>query len=70
VYTVDEISIPAIKHAALGPVRDRYWSPDLKNPANQKYVSDYRKKFGKDAGWFYGSLRATCILLIDSAVRP
>jgi len=47
--TVDEISIPAVKHAALGQYETRYWSPDLKNPANQKYVSDYRKKFGKDA---------------------
>jgi len=36
VYTVDEISIPAVKHAALGQYETRYWSPSLKNPANQK----------------------------------
>jgi len=53
-YTVDEISIPAVKHAALGQYETRYWSPDLKNPANQKYVSDYRKKYGK-MPVFYGA---------------
>src|SRR5436190_9274861 len=68
VYTVDEISIPAIKHAALGQYETRYWSPDLKNPANQKYVSDYRKKFGK-MPVFYGAQSYDGILLIDSAVR-
>ena len=68
VYTVDEITLPAVKEAALGQWETRYWSPDLKNPANQKYVSDYRKKYGK---WpvFYGSQSYDGILLIDSAVR-
>jgi len=68
VYTVDEISIPALKHAALGQYETRFWSPDLKNPANAKYVADYRKKFGK---WpvFYGAQSYDGIMLIDSAVR-
>jgi branched-chain amino acid transport system substrate-binding protein len=68
VYTVDEISIPAVKHAALGQYETRYWSPDLKNAANQKYVSDYRKKFGK-MPVFYGAQSYDGIMLIDSAVR-
>ena len=68
VYTVDEISIPAVKHAALGQFETRYWSPDLKNAANQKYVTDYRKKYNK---WpvFYGAQSYDGMLLIDSAVR-
>ena len=68
VYTVDEITIPAVKHAALGQIETRYWSPDLKNAANQKYVADYRKKYGK---WpvFYGAQSYDGMLLIDSAVR-
>jgi len=68
VYTVDEISISALKHAALGQYETRYWSADLKNPANQKYVSDYRKKYGK-MPVFYGAQSYDGILLIDSAVR-
>jgi branched-chain amino acid transport system substrate-binding protein len=68
VYTVDEISISALKHAALGQYETRYWSPDLKNVANQKYVSDYRKKYGK-MPVFYGAQSYDGIMLIDSAVR-
>ena len=69
VYTVDEISIPAVKHAALGQLETRYWSPDLKNPANEKYVADYRKKYGGKMPSFYGAQSYDGIMLIDSAVR-
>jgi len=68
VYTVDEISIPAVKDAALGNYETRFWSPDLKNAANRKYVTDYRKKYGK-MPVFYGSQSYDGIMLIDSAVR-
>jgi branched-chain amino acid transport system substrate-binding protein len=68
VYTVDEISIPAVKHAALGQFETRYWSPDLKNPANEKYVADFKKKYGK-LPVFYGAQSYDGIMLIDSAVR-
>ena len=68
VYTVDEISIPAVKDAAVGIYETRYWSPDLKNPANEKFVADYKKKFGK-LPVFYGAQSYDGIMLIDSAVR-
>jgi len=68
VYTVDEITIPAVKHAALGQLETRYWGPDLKNPANQKYVADYQKKYGK-LPVFYGAQSYDGIMLIDSAVK-
>jgi len=68
VYTVDEISIPAVKDAAVGIYETRYWSPDLKNPANQKFVADYKKKYGK-LPVFYGAQSYDGILLMDSAVR-
>jgi len=68
VYTVDEISIPAVKDAAVGIYETRYWSPDLKNPANQKFVTDYKKKYGK-LPVFYGAQAYDSILLIDSAVK-
>jgi len=68
VYTVDEISIPAVKDAAVGICETRYWSPDLKNAANQKFVADYKKKYGK-LPVFYGAQSYDGIMLIDSAVR-
>jgi branched-chain amino acid transport system substrate-binding protein len=68
VFTVDEISLPALKHAALGQYETRIWSPDLKTPANEKYVGDFQKKFGK-LPVFYGAQTYDGIMLIDSAVR-
>ena len=68
VYTVDEISIPAVKDAALGVWETRFWSPDIKVPASQKFVADYRKKYGK-LPVFYGAQSYDSIMLIDSAVR-
>jgi len=68
VYTVDEISLPAVGEAALGNYETRYWSPDLKNEANARYVSDFRKKFGYTPT-FYGAQSYDGIMLIDSAVR-
>ena len=69
VYTVDELSIPAVKHAALGQLETRYWSQDLKNEANAKFVGDYRKKYSGKTPSFYAAQTYDGILLIDSAVR-
>ncbi len=68
VYTVDELSIPAVKHAALGQLETRYWSQDLKNEANLRFVGDYKKKHGRPPS-FYGAQSYDGIMLIDSAVR-
>ena len=68
VFTLDELSLPAVQHAGLGQYETRYWSPDLKNPANEKFVADYQKKYGKLPS-FYGAQSYDGILLIDSAVR-
>ena len=69
VYTVDELSLPAVKEAALGQLETRYWSPDLKNPANAKFVGDYRKKYSGKTPSFYGAQSYDGIMLIDSAVK-
>jgi branched-chain amino acid transport system substrate-binding protein len=68
VYTIDEVTLPALKDVALGIFETRYWSPDLKNEANQKYISDFRKKFGYTPS-FYGAQSYDGIMLIDAAVR-
>ena len=69
VYTVDELTIPAVKHAALGQFETRYWSQDLKNEANVKFVGDYRKKYNGKTPSFYGAESYDGMMLIDSAVR-
>jgi len=68
VYTVDELSLPAVRHAALGQLETRYWSPDLNVPANKKFVGDYKKKYGKLPS-FYGAQSYDGMMLIDSGVR-
>ena len=68
VYTVDEISIPAVRDSAVGIYETRYWSPDLKNAPTQKFVADYKKKYGK-LPVFYGAQAYDSILLIDSGVK-
>jgi branched-chain amino acid transport system substrate-binding protein len=69
VYTVDEISIPAVKHAALGQFETRMWSPDIKNPTSQKFVADFQKRMGGRLPTFYAAQSYDSIMLIDSAVR-
>ena len=69
VFTLDELSIPAVKYAALGQYETRIWSPDLKNPANEKFVGDYKKKYSGKLPSFYGAQSYDGIMLIDSAVR-
>lgn len=68
VYTSDEVTLPAQKEAALGNYEASFWSPDLQNDANAKYIADFRKKFGYTPS-FYGAQSYDSIMLIDSAVR-
>ena len=68
VFTVDETTLPALKEAAVGQYEARFWSPDIKVPASQKYVADFRKKYGYTPS-FYGAQSYDGINLIDSAVR-
>jgi len=67
-FTVDEVSLPVLKDAALGQYETGYWSPDLKNAASQKYVADFRKKFNYTPS-YYGAQSYDGIMLIDAAVR-
>jgi branched-chain amino acid transport system substrate-binding protein len=68
VFTVDETTLPALGEAAVGQWETRFWSPDMKNAASQKYVGDFRKKYGYTPS-LYGAQTYDGIMLIDSAVR-
>src|SRR4051812_30976365 len=68
VFTVDETTLPALKEAAIGQYEARFWSPDLKIPASEKFVADFRKKNGYTPS-YYGAQSYDAIMLIDSAVR-
>jgi len=68
VFTVDEVSLPALKEAAIGQYEARFWSPDLNVPASKRYVADFEKKFGYTPS-YYGAQSYDAIMLIDSAVK-
>jgi branched-chain amino acid transport system substrate-binding protein len=68
VFTVDETTLPALKDAAAGVWEAKFWSPDLKVPASEKYVAYFRKKYGYTPS-FYGAQSYDGMLLIDAAVR-
>jgi branched-chain amino acid transport system substrate-binding protein len=68
VFTVDETTLPALKESAIGQWEAKFWSPDLKVPASEKYVAYFRKKFGYTPS-FYGAQSYDGMMLIDSAVR-
>ncbi len=51
-FTVDWLTLPAIKDAALGTFHTAYWAPDSTNPTNQKFVKDYVAQFGHMPSYF------------------
>ncbi|MFO0998443.1 MAG: ABC transporter substrate-binding protein [Alphaproteobacteria bacterium] len=68
VYTTDGTTLKAQADAALGVLSTLFWSPDLKNAANEKFVADFKKKYGYIPS-FYAAQSYDSIMLIDSAVR-
>jgi len=68
VYTVDAISLPALKDAAVGTFGIQHWSPDLNNPVNQRFVKDYRAKHGAYPV-FYAAQAYDTVMFLDHAIR-
>ena len=66
VFTVDGVSLPALKDTALGDVSTQTWSPDLDNAMNKKFVADYKAKFGGYPS-FYAAQAYDTMMAIDYA---
>ena len=68
VFTVDEITMPAIGDAAVGSLLTNFWDPSSQEPANQRFVKDYVARFKHKPSLFavagYDGAR-----IIASAVR-
>ena len=67
VFSVDGVSLPALKDSALGILGTQTWSPDLDNPINKKFVADYKAQFGGYPS-FYAAQAYDTILAIDYAI--
>lgn len=68
VYTVDSISLPALKDAAVGTFGLQHWSPDLDNPVNQRFVKEYRARHGAYPV-FYAAQAYDTVMFLDAAIR-
>ncbi len=71
VFTVDSISLPKLQEAGLdgvlGSEMTQFWSPDLDNDQNRKFVSGFREKYSRYPS-FYAAQAYDSINLIASAV--
>ena len=72
VFTVDSIALPKLQGAnmegVLGSRMTQFWAPDLDTPQNKKFVSGFKKKYGRDPS-FYAAQSYDTIFLIKAAVE-
>jgi branched-chain amino acid transport system substrate-binding protein len=66
-FTIDDLSLPRLKDLAVGVPGAQEWVNDLPNPANKKFVDDYKAKYGATPS-FYGAQTYDAVGLIDSAI--
>ncbi|MDA1310724.1 MAG: ABC transporter substrate-binding protein [Proteobacteria bacterium] len=72
VFTVDSIALPKLQKAkmggVMGSVMTQFWAPDLDTPQNKKFVSGFKKAYGRYPS-FYAAQAYDSIYLIKSAVE-
>jgi len=66
-FTIDSLSLPRQKDAAVGVISALQWGADLKNDANKKFVADFEAKFKTEPS-FYAAQSYDAANLIASAV--
>jgi branched-chain amino acid transport system substrate-binding protein len=67
-FTIDSLSLPRLKDLAVGVPGAQQWVRDLPNPANKKFVDDFRAKHKTDPS-FYGAQTYDAVPLLDSVVK-
>ena len=67
-FTINQAVLPAMGDAALGILNSSFWSPDLDNPVNAKFVADFQTTYGHLPSLF-AAQGYDAALLIDSAIR-
>ena len=67
-FTTNQAVLPAMGDAALGIINASFWSPDLDNAVNKKFVADFQAAYNHLPSLFAAQGYDTA-LLIDSAIR-
>ena len=71
VYTIDSIGLPKFQKAGLkavlGTFMTQFWAPDMKNVQNQKFVMDFKRRYGTYPS-FYAAQAYDSMFYIKAAV--
>ncbi|GAA4331944.1 ABC transporter substrate-binding protein [Pigmentiphaga soli] len=67
-FSADEDIIPAVGEPMLGLLNTSYWAHDLDNPANRKFVAEFRKAYKRYPS-LYAAQGYDVIMAMDAAVR-
>ena len=66
-FTIDEITLEAQGQAALGNFASSFWTPEIDNPANHRFVEDFEAKYDRPPS-AYAAQGYDAALLLDSAL--
>ncbi len=67
-FTLAQMVLPAMGDAALDLLHSSFWSPDLDNPVNKIFVTDFKKDYGRLPSSF-AAQGYDAALLIDAAIK-
>jgi branched-chain amino acid transport system substrate-binding protein len=67
-FSADQDVIKPVGDAMAGLFNTAHWSPDFTNPANQKFMAEFQKEYGR-IPTLYASQGYDAALLINAAVR-
>jgi branched-chain amino acid transport system substrate-binding protein len=65
--TSDGLNLPAQKETALGVISGTFWGPDFNNPASQRFVAEFEKKYTRIPSQ-YAAQAYDSAQLLDSAI--
>jgi len=68
VFTIDYLSLPGWGKNAIGTYHTSYWDVSSKRPENQKFINDYKKKYGYHPSMF-GAQAYDLPFLLEKAVK-
>jgi branched-chain amino acid transport system substrate-binding protein len=67
-FSFDQTILSAVGKAALGVMNSSQWNKDIDNPANKRFVGDFKKAYGRLPS-LYASQGYDTALLIASAIK-
>lgn len=67
-FSIDDLNLPQIGDLVAGSLLTQHWGAALDNPANKKFVDDFRRKYGRTPS-FYAAQAYDSAMLIKSAVE-